>query len=102
RPAVGVRKPVTIFMVVDLPAPFGPRKPNTSPFPTLRSIPATAATAPNRLVRPSISIIGPKAGKVAWERLNGNRAKTARVGSLNVGHGAVSQGLARQKRNKIA
>ena len=28
---VGARKPVIIFMVVDLPAPLGPRKPSTSP-----------------------------------------------------------------------
>ena len=31
-PAVGARKPVIIFIVVDLPAPFGPRKPSTSPL----------------------------------------------------------------------
>ena len=30
-PAVGARKPVIIFIVVDLPAPLGPRKPSTSP-----------------------------------------------------------------------
>ena len=31
-PASGSRKPVSIFMVVDLPAPLGPRKPSTSPL----------------------------------------------------------------------
>jgi hypothetical protein len=30
-PEFGVTKPVNIFIVVDLPAPFGPRKPRTSP-----------------------------------------------------------------------
>ena len=30
-PALGARLPVSICMVVDLPAPFGPRKPSTSP-----------------------------------------------------------------------
>ena len=31
EPPSGVRNPVSIFMVVDLPAPLGPRKPSTSP-----------------------------------------------------------------------
>ena len=30
-PEVGGMKPVTMRIVVDLPAPFGPRKPSTSP-----------------------------------------------------------------------
>ena len=30
-PAVGVMKPASMRMVVVLPAPFGPRKPSTSP-----------------------------------------------------------------------
>ena len=34
RPAVGARKPVIIRIVVVLPAPFGPRKPKTSPSST--------------------------------------------------------------------
>src|SRR3954463_16179573 len=33
--------------VVDLPAPFGPRKPKTSPSPTTMSTPSTACTSPN-------------------------------------------------------
>ena len=33
-PEVGARKPVSIFIVVDFPAPFGPRNPSTSPAPT--------------------------------------------------------------------
>ena len=36
-PAPGRRLPVSICMVVVLPAPFGPRKPSTSPRPTLIS-----------------------------------------------------------------
>src|SRR6266568_1957367 len=40
-------------MVVVLPAPFGPRYPNTSPRATSRSRPARAWTSPNRLDRPS-------------------------------------------------
>ena len=39
---------VSMRTVVDFPAPFGPRKPNTSPASTLRSTPRTASTAPVR------------------------------------------------------
>ena len=31
-PSVGGKRPVSIFMVVDLPQPFEPRKPKISPF----------------------------------------------------------------------
>ena len=34
RPSVGRKKPASIFIVVDFPAPLGPRKPNTSPAAT--------------------------------------------------------------------
>src|SRR3954462_15679429 len=44
-------------MVVDLPAPLGPRNPSTSPFPTLRSRPATAVIGPKRFISPAISIM---------------------------------------------
>ncbi len=37
---------VSIFTVVDLPAPFGPRKPKTSPDSTVRSTPRTASMPP--------------------------------------------------------
>src|SRR5215469_16052440 len=39
-------------MVDDLPAPFGPRKPNTSPRLSSKSIPSTAVKSPNLLVSP--------------------------------------------------
>src|ERR1035438_9664275 len=38
-------------MVVDLPAPFGPRKPKTSPFRISRLIRSTATKSPKRLTR---------------------------------------------------
>ena len=57
RPAVGGRKPVIIFMVVDLPAPLGPRKPSTVPRSTEKLTPSTAVKAPKRFTRWSISII---------------------------------------------
>src|SRR3954463_14971358 len=57
RPPVGGMKPVTIRMVVDLPAPFGPRKPSTSPRSTLKEMSSTARLAPKVLTRFSILII---------------------------------------------
>ena len=44
-PAVIVSSVVSIFTVVDLPAPLGPRNPNTSPDFTCRSTPRTASTS---------------------------------------------------------
>ena len=43
--SAGIR-PVSIRMVVDFPAPFGPRKPKNEPRGTSRSTPSTAAFAP--------------------------------------------------------
>jgi hypothetical protein len=56
-PPVGARKPVIIFIVVDLPAPFGPRKPRTSPAATLNDTSSTATSGPNFLTRRLISSI---------------------------------------------
>src|ERR1041385_746440 len=56
-PEVGARKPVIIFMVVDLPAPLGPRKPSTSPRLTENETLSTARIGPNLLVRLRIAII---------------------------------------------
>jgi hypothetical protein len=38
-------------MVVDFPAPFGPRKPTTSPFSTEKEIPRTASPPAYLLVK---------------------------------------------------
>src|SRR5436190_21671049 len=43
-------------MVVDLPAPFGPRKPCTSPVRTSMSRPSRATVLPNVFRRPRMSI----------------------------------------------
>ena len=43
-PDVGRASPVNMRMVVVLPAPFGPRKPKTSPSRTAKSMPATATS----------------------------------------------------------
>ena len=44
-PDVGVRMPVIILIVVDLPAPFGPMKASRSPARTVKSMPHTAFTS---------------------------------------------------------
>jgi len=44
-------------MVVDFPAPFGPKKPSTSPFPKEKEILFTAVKLSNRLVKPSRDIV---------------------------------------------
>ena len=46
RPAVAVSRPRIIRIVVDLPAPFGPRKPVTWPAETVRSRASTARVSP--------------------------------------------------------
>ena len=45
-PPVGAMVVVSMPMVVDLPAPLGPSRPNTSPVSTSKSIPFTASTPP--------------------------------------------------------
>ena len=45
-PLVGGISPVIIFTVVDLPDPFGPRYPSTSPGRTEKLTRLTAVTAP--------------------------------------------------------
>jgi hypothetical protein len=54
---VGRSSPAIIRIVVDFPAPFGPRNPVTTPGSTTKLSPSTAVLSPYRLVRPSISII---------------------------------------------
>ena len=44
-------------MVVDLPAPFGPRKPVTRPGWTVNDRSSTATVFPYRLLRPTASIM---------------------------------------------
>ena len=45
RPALGVRMPVSILIVVDFPAPFGPSKASSSPASTRSVTPSTAVLA---------------------------------------------------------
>ena len=46
--------PASIRIVVDLPAPLGPRKPRTSPRRTENDTLSTAVKPPKRLVKPVI------------------------------------------------
>src|SRR6266567_305947 len=56
-PAVGGIKPVSIRMVVDLPAPLGPRNPSTSPRSTENETPSTARFVPKNFAKFSTLII---------------------------------------------
>src|SRR5579871_419885 len=55
-PSSGRSSPQSMRMVVVLPEPFGPRKPQTSPSGTAMSTWSTATLAPKRLVSPFTSI----------------------------------------------
>src|SRR5450432_4098698 len=61
RPEVGAISPHSTRMVVDLPAPLGPKKPKISPCRTSRFRSATAVKSPKRLVSFSIWTAGPLA-----------------------------------------
>src|SRR6267143_1795063 len=56
-PAVGGMNPVIMRMVVDFPAPFGPRKPSTSPRSTVNEMPSTARFGPKAFTSLSILIM---------------------------------------------
>src|SRR5678815_740483 len=57
-PSDGGMNPVMTRMVVDLPAPFGPRNPKTSPFSTPNDTPSTATLGPNVFLMFRTLIIG--------------------------------------------
>ncbi len=59
EPAVGSVSVVRILMVVDLPAPLGPSRPNTVPGATAKLSPLSAVTSPYSLTRPFASMAGP-------------------------------------------
>src|SRR5262249_31549983 len=54
-----------MLMVVDLPAPFGPRKPNVSPDRTSKSMPRTASVSPYRFANPRTDTAGSPGGDPA-------------------------------------
>src|SRR5437764_1102931 len=83
-PDVAVRKPARMRMVVDFPAPLGPRKPTTWPFSTENDTSRTA-TAPARRAPRLLSHLGQDAAAVsraAGVAAAGNdRAADARSGA---------------------
>src|SRR5580658_990291 len=56
RPEVGASRPVSILMVVDFPAPLGPRNPKNWPGATRKFTSCTATRSPKRRVRWSVEI----------------------------------------------
>src|SRR5437899_1734067 len=66
EPAVGFTNPSSTFIVVVLPAPFGPRKPKTSPVLTLRLRPFTAVLTPCPKPRPRYSTRKSRISKIAF------------------------------------
>src|SRR5690606_2586150 len=62
RPPVGLSSVHSMLIVVDLPAPFGPRNPKISPGRTGNSSPRTASPSPKVVLRPSTSTAGPPSG----------------------------------------
>src|SRR6185503_12601625 len=66
-PAVGRRRPVSILMVVLLPAPLGPRKPKNRPRGTSNEMPSTATFLRKAFVRWRTTIAGP------WAVLTGDK-----------------------------
>ena len=67
-PLVAGRKPTSIFIVVDLPQPFEPRKPKISPGGILKLTWSTATKSPNLRVSPSASIAGVSSGEATRGR----------------------------------
>src|SRR2546425_1481583 len=61
-PDDGLRRPSSSFTAVVLPAPLGPRKPNTSPRGTVIDRPARATVCPNLLVSSTVFTAGRPAG----------------------------------------
>ena len=67
-PGVGRTRPQAIFTSVDLPAPLGPSRPNSSPSPTSRSTPAQRLGAPVALAQVGDGEGGRHAVALASER----------------------------------
>src|SRR5687768_12326705 len=62
-PAVGSTSPIRILTVVVLPAPFGPRKPNTSPGATVSDRSCRTVVPRYALRSPTVSIAGTLAAR---------------------------------------
>ena len=78
RPASGAWKPARILISVDLPEPFSPRRPWTSPGSTLRSTPRSALRAAEALRRARGSLEAAAARRHASTATSGPRASGSR------------------------
>src|SRR5580704_5656416 len=87
-PLVGASRPRIIRIVVDLPAPLGPRKPVTIPGCTVNVRSSTASFAPNRLVSPRASIMYSDLHQVA--EVDDTDADPPRASTLRVNLGHLS------------
>src|SRR5215212_7653635 len=102
RPSLATAWPVSIRMVVDLPAPFGPSRPRQMPAGTSRSSPSTAVIGPNRFTTP-LNSIAVKATLTLRTRQRAN----AHCGSLdtrtrkNSSRGASFAGMPRTRQHNI-
>src|SRR3954470_6851212 len=74
RPELGASNPVSILMVVDLPAPLGPRKPKNCPGATRRLTPSTATSSPKRRVRDWVEMLGARSIEASNLAHDGRRA----------------------------
>src|SRR4051794_4521730 len=75
-PLVGNERPATTRIDVVLPAPFGPRKPNTSPRSTVSDRSSTAVKSPYFFVRERISITGGRLSSAPAKTFPGRDRKT--------------------------
>src|SRR5688572_7798618 len=91
-PLVGVMKPASMRMVVDLPAPLGPRKPRTSPGSAEKVRSSTAWMPSKFLMRFCVLIMAPAEIGSLWI---GSAGKKFRAAILQKGSGRAQD--ARQK-----
>src|SRR5947207_7300667 len=76
-PAVGRSRPVSILMVVLLPAPLGPRKPKKRPRGTSKERSSTATFLRKALVRWRTTMAGPPGGLIRDEYIHPGGGSTA-------------------------
>lgn len=101
-PASGFKIPISMAIVVVLPAPLGASRPNVSPACTSRSRSSTATMAPNDFLRPTVLIIGRLqwwlGERTGWRGINGSSGGRVRrplrgIRQTGRGIGRASRGI---------
>src|SRR5665213_2658928 len=93
-PDVGLRSVQRTEMVVDLPAPLGPRNPKISPRRTARSMPRTASTVPYLFTRPVTSMTRSRVSSAGGRgRSLSATAVMCLVCRLSAGRGSLDAGV---------